>query len=249
MTYYENPAVNKSTLWWLRKSPAHFKWARTAETPDTPALRFGRAVHAAMLTPSAFKRDYAVLPDGIDRRTKAGKEEYQAFLDASAGKEILTEDDAKTIKQMVKVCPKAIYKGTKREKELYWTDPDTGVSCKGRLDAIRAGKVIDYKTTTDASTDGFAKEAIRYGYDLQAAMYLEAAKQNGYGDCEFWFVAQEKSEPYAVNIIKAGDAFLDRGRWLMLDLLGKYKECAEKNEWPGYGTNELIIPEWAVIDE
>lgn len=245
MTYYENPAVNKSTLWWLRKSPAHFQWARTAETPDTPAMRFGRAVHSAILTPSEYLDSYVVFTG--DRRTKAGKEEYQALVDSGA--EILSEDDAETIREMMKACPDSVFNGCEFEKELFWTDPDTGVSCKGRLDAVRHGAVIDYKTTTDASTDGFSREAIRYGYDLQAAMYLVAAKANGYGDCEFWFVAQEKSTPYAVNVIKAGDAFLDRGRWLMLDLLTKYKECAEKDEWPGYGTNELIIPEWAVMDE
>ena len=245
MTYYENPAVNKSTLWWLRKSPAHFQWARTAETPDTPAMRFGRAVHSAILTPSEYLDSYVVFTG--DRRTKAGKEEYQALVDSGA--EILSEDDAETIREMMKACTDSVFNGCEFEKELFWTDPDTGVSCKGRLDAVRHGAVIDYKTTTDASTDGFTREAIRYGYDLQAAMYLVAAKANGYGDCEFWFVAQEKSTPYAVNVIKAGDAFLDRGRWLMLDLLTKYKECAEKDEWPGYGTNELIIPEWAVMDE
>ena len=245
MTYYENPAVNKSTLWWLRKSPAHFQWARTAETSDTPAMRFGRAVHAAILTPSLYLERFKVFTG--DRRTKAGKEEYQALIDS--GVEIITEDEAETINQMMSACPDSIFKICETEKELYWTDPDTGVSCKGRLDAVKPGTVVDYKTTTDASTDGFAREAIRYGYDLQAAMYLEAAKQNGYGDCEFWFIAQEKSAPFATNIIKAGDAFLDRGRWLMMDLLTKYKECAAKDEWPGYGTNELIIPEWAVIDE
>ena len=243
MNYYENPAVNKSTLWWMRKSPAHFQWARTAETPDTPAMRFGRAVHSAILTPGDYLDHYAEFYG--DRRTKAGKEEYQALVDS--GMEVISADDAETIRQMVKACPIDIFKDCETEKALYWTDSEAGVSCKGRLDAVRSGMVIDYKTTTDANTDAFAKEALRYGYDLQAAMYLEAAKANGYGDCEFVFIAQEKSAPFAVNVIKAGDAFLDRGRWIMLDLLTKYKECAEKDEWPGYGTNELVIPEWAVM--
>ena len=43
-----------------------------------------------------------MIPDGIDRRTKAGKEEYQAFIDASAGKEILTAEDAEAVKSIVK---------------------------------------------------------------------------------------------------------------------------------------------------
>ena len=90
--YRSAPGVNKSTLWNLRKSPAHYKFYLDNPPEDTTAMRIGRAVHAAILTPTAYKRDFVTLPAGIDRRTKAGKEEYAAFIEASAGKEILTED-------------------------------------------------------------------------------------------------------------------------------------------------------------
>lgn len=241
-------AVNKSTLWWMRKSPAHYQWAITSETPDTPAMRFGRAVHAAILEPKKYDTDFVTFFG--DRRTKAGKEEYQALIDS--GKEIISSDDAETVLGMVDALPRRVFEligSAEREKVLLWTDPETGVECKGRLDAIRNGLVIDYKTTTDAGTEAFTREAMRYGYDLQAAMYLTAAELNGYGKCDFVFVAQEKSAPFAVNIIRASDAFIDRGRWIMRELLQKWKECNETGEWPGYGENELIIPEWAVMDE
>ena len=241
-------AVNKSTLWWMRKSPAHYQWAITSEAPDTPAMRFGRAVHAAILEPEKYDTDFVTFFG--DRRTKAGKEEYQALIDS--GKEIISSDDAETVLGMVDALPRRVFEligSAEREKVLLWTDPETGVECKGRLDAIRNGLVIDYKTTTDAGTEAFTREAMRYGYDLQAAMYLTAAELNGYGKCDFVFVAQEKSAPFAVNIIRASDAFIDRGRWIMRELLQKWKECNETGEWPGYGENELIIPEWAVMDE
>lgn len=241
-------AVNKSTLWWMRKSPAHYQWALTSETPDTPAMRFGRAVHAAILEPAKYDTNFVTFFG--DRRTKAGKEEYQALIDS--GKEIISSDDAETVLCMVDALPRRVFDligSAEREKVLLWTDPETGVECKGRLDAIRDGLVIDYKTTTDASTEAFTREAMRYGYDLQVAMYLTAAELNGYGNCDFVFIAQEKSAPFAVNIIRASDAFIDRGRWIMQDLLRKWKECDKTGEWPGYGENELIIPEWAVMDE
>ena len=241
-------AVNKSTLWWLRKSPAHYQWALKAETPDTPALRLGRAVHAAILEPKKYESDYVAFAG--DRRTKAGKEEYQMLMDS--GKEIITGEDALTVLNMVSALPYRVYEmigHADREKVLLWTDPESGVACKGRLDAVRNGLVIDYKTTADASTEAFSREAMRYGYDLQAAMYLTAAELNGYEKCDFVFVAQEKSAPYAVNIIRASEVFIDRGQWIMRDLLQKWKECNDAGDWPGYGENELIIPEWAVIDE
>ena len=89
MKYEDIDAVNKSTLWEMRKSPLHY-WHLTHDTPreDTKAMQLGRAVHAAILTPTAYKRDFAVTPD-IDRRTKAGKEAYEAFCAEAEGKEIL----------------------------------------------------------------------------------------------------------------------------------------------------------------
>ena len=255
MKYEDIEAVNKSTLWEMRKSPLHY-WHLMHDTPrkDTPAMKFGRAVHAAILTPTVYKRDYAVAPD-VDRRTKAGKEAYEAFLQESAGKEVLSADDAQIIRQMV-----AVYRKTpqardlikicqRREAALTWTDAETGVGCKARLDAVRHEFVIDYKTTTNAGTDAFRREAIKYGYDLQAAMYMEAARANGYDPKDFYFIVQEKDAPYLINVIRAGDAFLDRGEWIMRDLLAKYKVCRDTNEWPGYGVNELILPEWEVIGD
>ena len=217
-------------------------------------MAFGRAVHAAILTPTAYKRDYIVLPGNIDRRTKVGKEAYEAFCKEAEGKEIISSDDADVIKAMVSVFRKTpaamkLIKGTRREKGVYWMDSETGVNCKGRIDAFKQGIIIDYKTTIDASTETFKREALRYGYDLQAAMYLEWIRANGFNPKDFVFIVQEKTAPYLINIIRASDAFIDRGMWIMRDLLTKYKECIETDIWPGYGENELVLNEWEVIDD
>lgn len=247
MTYEQSPAVNKSTLWEMRKSPLHY-WHLMHDTPkpDTPAMKFGRAVHKRLLEPVEFSADYAVAPI-CDRRTKEGKAIWAELQES--GKEIISAEDMEIIEAMEKEFPFELLKDAAREVPLFWTDAETGVDCKGRLDAITDHCVIDYKTTTDASTEAFQREAIRYGYDLQAAMYLEAAKENGHGNLDFIFIAQEKSAPYLVNVIRAGEAFIDRGRWIMRDLLAKYKECRDTDTWPGYGENELILPEWAVIGD
>ena len=125
----------------------------------------------------------------------------------------------------------------KRECALYWQDSETGVDCKGRIDAIRDDCVIDYKTAANAGTDVFKREALKYGYDLQAAMYMEAARANGY------------NPPYLINVIRAGEAFVDRGMWIMRDLLKLYKMCRDTNTWPGYGENVLILNEWEAMSD
>ena len=250
--YRSNPAVNKSTLWEMRKSPLHY-WHLMHDTPkeDTKAMQFGRAVHSRLLQPESFDAEYAVAPE-CDRRTKEGKAIWNDLM--SSGKEIVSRDDMNTILAMEKefqAVRATLFDvdSLQTEVPLLWTDDETGVDCKGRLDAITTEYVIDYKTTTDASTNAFHREALRYGYDLQAAMYMEAARANGYNPKGFIFIAQEKNAPYLINILHASDAFLDRGRWIMRDLLAQYKECRKNNQWPGYGINQLILNEWEVIGD
>jgi exodeoxyribonuclease VIII len=248
--YRQAEGVNKSTLWNLRKSPAHYKYFLENQREDTAAFAFGRAVHAAILTPSAFKKDFVVIPEGIDRRTKAGKEEYQAFLDASAGKEILTAADAETVKAIVKAFKKnrdavQLLKGTKREKPLFWTD-DNGILCKCRIDAYKAGLIVDLKTAQDAETETFTKEALRYGYDVQAAHYLDAYQHKESAvRPEWYFIVIEKAEPYAINILKADIGFLDYGFIRRQELIEKLKVCQDQKAYPDYGINELCLPAWA----
>ena len=248
--YRQAEGVNKSTLWNLRKSPAHYKYFLENQREDTAAFAFGRAVHAAILTPSAFKKDFVVIPEGIDRRTKAGKEEYQAFLDASAGKEILTAADAETVKAIVKAFKKnrdavQLLKGTKREKPLFWTD-DNGILCKCRIDAYKAGLIVDLKTAQDAETETFTKEALRYGYDVQAAHYLDAYQHKESAvRPEWYFIVIEKAEPYAINILRADIGFLDYGFIRRQELIEKLKVCQDQKAYPDYGINELCLPAWA----
>ena len=248
--YRQAEGVNKSTLWNLRKSPAHYKYFLENQREDTAAFAFGRAVHAAILTPSAFKKDFVVIPEGIDRRTKAGKEEYQAFLDASAGKEILTAADAETVKAIVKAFKKnrdavQLLKGTKREKPLFWTD-DNGILCKCRIDAYKAGLIVDLKTAQDAETETFTKEALRYGYDVQAAHYLDAYQHKESAvRPEWYFIVIEKTEPYAINILRADIGFLDYGFIRRQELIEKLKACQDQKTYPDYGINELCLPAWA----
>ena len=248
--YRAAEGVNKSTLWNLHRSPAHYKYFLENPPEDTAAFRFGRAVHAAILTPTAYKRDFAIIPEGIDRRTKAGKEEYQAFLEASARKEIISAEDAQTIKGIVKAFRKNreavdLLKGTKRERPLFWTD-DNGILCKCRVDAYKAGIMIDLKTAADAETDTFAKEALRYGYDVQAAHYLDAYRHKESSiSPEWYFIVIEKAEPYAINILRADIGFIDHGIILRQQLMEKLISCQESGSFPGYGVNDLLLPRWA----
>ena len=250
--YRSAAGVNKSTLWNMRKSPAHYKYYLDHAQEDTAAMKIGRAFHAAVLTPTAYKREYAVLPEGIDRRTKAGKEQYEEFISSAEGKEIITAQDAETIKQIAKAIRSnkdaaGLLKGTKREKPFFWTD-DNGILCKCRMDAVTTGRIIDIKTAQDADTDVFVRESMKYGYHVQAAHYIDAYyKKIGSKTPEWYFIVVEKTEPYCVNILKADIGFLDYGFVVRQELMNKLIKCQKENSFPGYGLNELCLPGWVEV--
>jgi hypothetical protein len=255
--YRSHSAVNKSTLWEIRKSPAHYKYALEHPGKDTPALKLGRAIHMAILQPDDFNKHYALAP-GFDRRTKSGKEMYEQFMATHGGMELINQDDYDMIIGMYESVwndPAAskLLTGCRFETPMFWTDEATGIECKCRLDAHKEteslGIVIDLKTCADASTATFMRESLRYGYDVQTAHYLRGYRMVFDRPADFYFIAVEKTPPYAVNVIRATDGFIDRGTWQLIDMMDKLADCRRTDNWPGYGENELVLPEWASIPD
>ena len=254
--YRQKDGISRSELWKMMESPEKFKWYQEHPVPMTPAFIFGAAAHKLMLDPETWGEEFAVAPI-IDRRTKEGKSQYAEWLDKVVGREIVGAEDYETIQDMVSVARgipfvEKLLAGEK-ETPLFWTDELTGELCKARLDCVTmiAGKpvIVDYKTTNDASTDGFMRSAIKYGYDFQASMYSEAYKANFGIVPTFVFIAQEKTAPYSVNILQADDVFVKRGYDIFRQLIGTYHECKQSGNWWGYlgpynVINNLALPAW-----
>jgi len=254
--YRNSDGISRTELWRLRESPEKFKWFQDHPEPATPALIFGTVVHKLLLDPDDFENEFAVSPD-VDRRTKDGKEAYNAFLEASSGKAIITSSDYEKAVEMAKKASelafvKKLLDG-EHEKPFYWMDDLTGELCKCRVDCFStiSGKavVVDYKSTTDASTDGFIRSAINYGYDFQTGMYCEGIEKVTGQKPLFVFIAQEKNPPYSVNIMQADDLMVKRGRDIFRELIGIYHDCKESNNWYGYlgaynVINNLSLPAW-----
>ena len=246
--YRAAEGINKSTLWEMRKSPAHYKYLLEHPAEDTPALRFGRALHAAVLTPRIYKRDFVIAP-AVDRRTKAGKEayaEWRASLPDEA--EEITAEDAETVAEMV-ACVKAnqdamtLLKGTKKETPIFWTDKTAGLRCKCRLDAWGKDWVVDLKTTADMMN--FERDAYNYGYHVQAAHYLRGAEAKTGRLPKWYFIAIEKKPPYGIRVIEADPGFIDYGEYIRQELLEKVRACRESGEWPCYSAGKITEPRWA----
>lgn len=240
MKYDNIPAVRRSDLWEIRKSPAHYLYKVTNPEEPTAALLFGTAAHKYILESDTFWDEYIFVPK-IDRRTKAGKEEYQKIMES--GKTPISAEDFEIITKMdaqIKAHPfaSALLKTGEHEVPIEWTDESTGEPCKCRPDVITTfdGEdwIVDYKTTTSCMDGAFEKSCRMYGYKLQAGMYSEGVFCTTFRDCKFAFVAQEKTPPYAVRVYVCDEGFRLEGQDLFHELMGIYHQCKESGEWPGY---------------
>lgn len=256
--YNQAPGVRRSDLWRMHESPEKYKWFLEHPPESTPTLTFGAAAHKMLLEPDGFNDEFAVLPN-VDRRTKAGKEAYEAFLIDKSEKTVIIQDDYDTIVAMTEKANSIPYvrellKG-EHEKSFFWDDPDTGERCKVRVDIITEidGKltIADYKTAANAKTEIFNNDIFRYGYHLQAYMYTEAVMQDMHltERPDFLFVVQEKKAPYAVNLIQVTEDVMLAGMDTFRELIGTLHQCKETGFWYGYTgiygePNEAFLPGW-----
>lgn len=231
--------------------------AMSEEVKETEALQLGSAVHAAILEPETFDAEFAFAPK-VDKRTKAGKEEWAKFADENAGKTILKQEHRDVINGIVRSLnsheiAKGMLSGGEAEYSYFVKDEETGVELKCRPDYVNHGALIDLKTCQDASEAGFTKACINFGYHIQAAFYLDVYnKANGTDLTEFFFVAVETKPPFAINTFKMGEVEIQLGREMYKKALKEYAEFKkdEKQELSKFGyikrVNEINFPLWAL---
>lgn len=248
--------INQSFLKLLKSCPQKFKHALSAPREDTGALAMGRAIHTAALQPELFNKEFLCLPE-IDRRTTKGREEYAALCASNPDKTILKAAEfnkALEIATEIRSNRHAmrLLEGAFKELSVDWTDKATGIQCKARLDAYNEdiGTVVDIKTTIDASPQGFARKLYGYGYNRQAAWYLESLKAHNEAAHHFVFIAVEKEPPYSIGLYRLSDEAIRLSRSENEALLRKYAECLRTDSWPGYtdGVEDISIPQYGVTD-
>lgn len=239
--YRNHPAISHSQLLKIAESPEKFRYFQDNPEPPTPSLVFGQYLHAIVLQPDFANDNFAIIPN-CDKRTKEGKAIMKEFAIREYGKEIVTSEMADNANRMKEALlenayVKKLLKGEK-EKPFFWNDKMTGEKCKCRVDCItEIGKdliVTDIKTTANAATESFTRNALRYGYDVQAAMYIEGVESVTGRKPIFVFVAVEKDPPYSINILQADELMIRRGYDRFRELIGIYSDCKKNNNWYGY---------------
>lgn len=252
--YRDHKAISRSELFKITESPQKFKYYQEHPEEPSSSLLFGQLFHALVLQPESVWEQFAVCPN-VDRRTKAGKEAFAEFEQQADGKTIVSVD---MVEQATAMCEALkqnqfvtkLLNGEK-EKAFFWVDDLTKEECKCRTDVLtEIGTdlvIVDLKSADCAETETFMRSAIKYGYDLQSAMYGEGVKVNTGKEPLFVFIVIEKKPPYAINILQADKLFVRRGYDIFRELIGIYHECKETDNWYGYlgkynQINNLALP-------
>lgn len=253
--YHSGDGVSKSHLDVVAKSPLHYwsKYLDPNREPEAPtaAMILGTATHSAVLEPDLFPSQFTHMPEGLDRRTKVGKEAYEALQES--GKTILSLEDYQlclAMRDAVHAHPiaKSLFQDGKAEQSFYCTETETGELVKCRPDWITGnGVLVDLKTTDDASPDGFAKSAANFRYYVQAPYYMDILERL-YGEAPpyFIFAAVEKKRPHAVAVYFVDNDEMALGRAQYMKDLQRISECKSAQQWPGYSDQieALRLPKW-----
>lgn len=241
-------AVNWSTAKHLLRSPKHYRHALENPRPDTEALLRGRALHCAVYEPHAWFERYVVMPrfhGGMKDETarekgyEGGKEAKAEWERKHLGKaEILTAEMYAAVEGMNAALKRdplasAMIVGGFAEQLITWTDPITGIECRGRVDHVD-GTLSDLKSTR--SLQWFERDVVRLCYHAQLAFYADGLAANGIilneQPC---LIAVESEAPHDVLVLEFTDDDLAEGRKVYRYALDLLAECRAKNEWHGVG--------------
>lgn len=246
--YFDIPALSASGIGAFYKSPLHY-WRESPFNPDkvtreaTPAMLLGKVAHKLILEYDTFYTEFAVAPK-CDKRTKEGKERWAAFEDRESGKTAVTEEVYLQACGMFEALQrnnavKQLLSAGESELPLMWNNGH--IQCKGKMDRYREGLIIDYKTTEDASENGFSKSIAQWGYHRQDAWYMDGV-QAVYGERPrgFVFIVQEKENPDNIGIYSLLEQDRELGALENKRASIAIAERLETGNWRSYP--EIIIP-------
>lgn len=238
-----------SSLKAFNTSPAHFVAYKQRQQHETPAMRFGTAVHCAVLEPEKFAAQYREL------KVRRGTAAYKAILEEHPNAKFLSAtewSELQKIKEAVEAHPMAtrlIEQATAFEQEL--VGAIYGHAFRGFADIIGPNFVVDLKTCQNSSPQQFTNDAFRMKYHVQAYIYTQLLGQRaGQPISDFWWIAVEKTSPFVVTCFQATPELIARGKEELERILDEFVQ------WDGtprgydqrasFDYFTLDVPHWAI---
>ncbi len=252
--YHKDPAIGSTSVKAISVSPANlyfnpFKGSKSAH--------IGSAIHAAILEPDVFKRDFYQLADGLDRRSP----DYKSAVKDYGAEFILVGSEVETVNKMVESARMNhdfvdyMRAPGHSEVSMFAKCDVTGLDLKCRFDRLSDSYPypLDVKSCQDATERRFSQDFGKWHYHIQAAFYLHVLRlTTGRELNQFCFFALQNKAPYQNCMYFIGEDSLEKGRKQMFESLEKIAECME-NESARYEgivlpSSEINIPAY-LFDE
>ena len=236
------------------KTPAHYAAHMAGELRREPSksMTLGVVSHVAVLEPKKLDTAFVEKPEGIDFRTKAGKEwreliGYTLILDADEARAVRGIRDSIAANK----AARELLAETQSEVALFG-EHRTGLQIKGRVDALKVVDdmecvICDVKTTSaGADYNTFSRQAASLNYHVSAAWYCHLCGLNGLPAARFYCIAVEVAPPFAAAVYEIHPDALDLGVGMMNNALGLIAQCEDEGVWPGYAPEVqcLNLPAW-----
>ena len=262
--YHSQLKLDRSDIFspdsWLSKSAVYelyqnslYKWRYfPRQYSDSPAMTWGSLVDCIITSPEDFDEQFVTNPyDSF--RTKAAKEWKDATLDA--GKQIITPELLEQANAAVAVLTKKHkYAAAMIEKSasqvvmmnrVQHPASERTVGIKGLVDLAPEGEpfLMDLKTTRDFTAGGFEKTIAKFGYHVQAGLYLSLWNSINPDDQRdrFQIMWQDSSSPYEVAVTEIPQSDIADGQEMFNHLLGRIVKAAEKDYWPMLFPKPVLI--------
>lgn len=203
--YFKIPAISNSGLSavsrQLRGEPEFFCKQET--------LDFGNQLHEALFEPEYYQSKL----DEADPLYTVNKYKIENMVKSMNGNTLysLLRNDF----------------SAKLEQVHQWSDDRYGLACKGKIDLWVRKIIGDAKSTDCTSLDQFRASIFEYGYDRQAAFYMD-----GTGAEKFIFFGICKKSPFKTYtvIFKIDDEAIIEARKKYENLIDQYLSIKQKEQ-------------------
>lgn len=211
-------ALSSSSLKMILKSPKTYRNVlKYGSGDDTPALRAGKLLHWMVLEPHKIQQLHFV--DMASRNSKAYKEALAEYGEVYLSKE---KSEAERVADALLRNEAALRLLNKAEYEVPEIMMHDGIPFRGKADILRDDMLVDLKTSS-SDLSLFRYSADKYGYDLQAWMYLKMFDKK-----DFVFLVIDKGS-CDIGIFECSAEFLARGEEKFHKAVDTYKYFFEQD--------------------
>lgn len=268
--YHAHYAIGASMMETFRVSRWEYYSQYVAKSvergPPTDAMILGTLVHLQLLEPERVEQEFATLPakttggDAWNWRKPDHRKERDDWIAKQAPKAVVEPDVLLTSGKIADAirsnwhARRLIENDGESEFSIFWTDVETGLECKCRVDWM-AAIPLDIKTTCDPSPATYARQLVNLGYHRKLAHYLDGLAHFVGEPIPMVHLAAGTSEPFLVATYDIDDRD-QRGQSLgnrqRRRTLRQLAECYATGDWREPWEKQITslrLPGWAFYED